>query len=464
MALASSGGAGQWSSRFAFIMAAVGSSVGLGNLWRFPYMTGENGGAAFVIVYLLCVVLVGFPIMIAELSVGRHARLSAVGSTRKMAQDAGASPLWSITGWVGMIGAFLILVTYSVVAGWVISYIYKMGTGAFAGLNASEVRDAFQTFTADKSTVIMFHTGFMIATMLIVMRGISGGIEKAAIILMPLFFIMLLGMVGYAFVQGDMGAAVHYLFRPDFGKIIENPNIVLQALGQAFFSLSLGSAIMITYGGFLKKEDNIASSSVTIVGSDTFVAIIAGLAIFPIVFAFPELEPNAGPSLFFEALPTAFAQMPGGNVFGAIFFILAFFAALTSSISLLQTVISWSEEHTDLGKVTSTLIFGTLVWLLGVGAAFSGEFSNFLDFISGSLALPIAGLLIAVFAGWIVSKEIMRKELPQASNAMFAFWRFTIRYPAPIAVSIIIVLGLDATFGWGLSDMIFGGGEQLATD
>ncbi len=444
MAMGGSASHGTWNSRFGFLMAAIGSSVGLGNFWRFPYTAGENGGAAFVLVYLICVVLIAFPILIAELSVGRHARASAVGSTRKMAFDAGASELWSIAGWVGMAGGVLILCFYSVVAGWVAAYVFQMIQGAFVGMDAATVSDQFGALVGDTNTVVAWHSFFMLITVGIVCFGVTAGIERAVTILMPLFFIMLLGMVVYAAIAGDFGAAATYLFAVDLGEI--RPSTVLEALGQAFFSIGVGSAIMITYGSYLKRNDNLPQSSMIIAGADTLVAIIAGFAIFPFVFAF-GLQPDAGPGLFFQTLPAAFAQMPGGQWVGTAFFALAFIAALTSSISLLQVIVAFGEEHTDFGRVGSALFFGAIIFLLGIAAAMSGDFFNLLDVVSGKFLLPLGGLLIALFTGWVVSKALMRKELEESSEAFFGYWRFTIRYLAPIAVGLIIIAGLADTFG-----------------
>ncbi|MEE2566975.1 sodium-dependent transporter [Hyphobacterium marinum] len=455
MAVAPSTGQSGWSSHFGFLMAAIGSSVGLGNFWRFPYTAGENGGAAFVLVYVICIILIGFPLLMSELSVGRHAKLSAVGSVRKIALDNGSSGAWSIVGWVGLVGGMFILCFYSVVAGWVTAYITKMATGEFVGQTPQQIADGFEAFTADPYTVIAWHSAFMVLTIAIVARGVTGGIEKVASFLMPLFFIMLLGLVGYAIYAGDPGAAVTYLFSVDVNEI--RPSMVLAAVGQAFFSIGLGSAIMITYGSYLSRKENIAQSAGIISFADTFVAIIAGMAIFPFVFAFTALEPNAGPALFFQALPAAFEAMPAGHIVGAAFFFLALIAAITSSISLLQAVVAWAEEHTDLGRGMIAVVFGGLIWLVGVGAAFSAQYFDFLDFISGSIALPLAGLLMAVFIGWIVNKQLMADELTHASKPMFGFWRFSMRFIAPVALTVVLVLGLDDRFGWGLSALLFGG-------
>ena len=467
-----------WNTRFGFLMAAIGSSVGLGNFWRFPYTAGENGGAAFVLVYLICVALIAFPILIAELSVGRHARASAVGSTRKMAFDAGASELWSIAGWVGMAGGVMILCFYSVVAGWVAAYVFQMAQGTFVGLEAEAARAAFDQLTANTGAVIGWHTFFMVVTVGIVCFGVTKGIERVVTVLMPIFFLTLVGMVIYGAFAGNIGAALNYLFIPNLELTEEEiaagmeakavvslgaantvslitPNTVLEALGQAFFSIGVGSAIMITYGSYLNRQDNLPQSATIIAGADTMVAIIAGLAIFPFVFAF-GFSASDGPGLFFQTLPAAFAQMPGGQWVGTAFFALAFIAALTSSISLLQVIVSFGEEHTDFGRVGSALFFGALIFMFGIAAAMSGDFFNLLDTISGKFLLPMGGLLIALFTGWVVSKALMQSELPQAGPRFFGYWRFTIRYLAPIAVGLIIVSGLVETFA--LNELFAGEG------
>jgi NSS family neurotransmitter:Na+ symporter len=433
-----------WGTRFGFLMAAIGSSVGLGNFWRFPYVAGENGGAAFIVVYLLCVVFIALPILMAELSIGRHARRSAVGSIRKMAFDAGAPGLWAVAGWVSMVAAVLILCFYSVVAGWVIAYVFKMGAGEFVGAAPDTIAAAFGNLVGDTNVVIGWHTAFMVVTVGIVSLGVTKGIERSVTILMPLFFLTLIGLVVYAAFTADMGAALAYLFTPDFSEL--GPQTFLAALGQAFFSIGVGGAIMITYGSYLPRSDNLTGSSAIIAGADTIVAIIAGLAIFPFVFAF-SLNPGQGPGLFFQTLPSAFAQMPAGQYVGTAFFMLAFIAALTSSISLLQVVVAFAEEHTDFGKTGSAVFFGIIIWLVGCGAAFSDGYFNLLDILSGQVFLPLGGLLVALFTGWVVSRSLIRHELIGASDTVFAVWRFIIRYLAPIAVFAILAGGIASAFG-----------------
>ena len=324
----------QWASRFAFLMAAIGSAVGLGNLWRFPFQAGQNGGSAFVFIYLVCVIIIAYPILVAELAIGRHKGLSAVGSTRQLALDIGKSRNWAVVGWIGVIAAFTILTWYSIIAGQVLAYSVMSVSGEFAQ-HASN--DAAQTLSlyAGPTHALLWHTLFMVVTILIVSAGLHGGIERVVTVLMPIFFVMLAGLCVYALTTGAAKNAINYLFAPDFSAL--TPTIVLAALGQAFFSIGVGAAIMITYGSFLPKEEHIGGSAAIIASSDTMVAIVAGLMIFPIVFAH-GLDPAAGSGLIFGALPAVFAGMPAGSIIGGLFFFLAFIAALTTSIAILITV------------------------------------------------------------------------------------------------------------------------------
>lgn len=440
----------QWTSRFAFLMAAIGSAVGLGNLWRFPFQTGQNGGSAFVFVYLLCVIFVAYPIMMGELSVGRHKGLSAIGSTVGLARDAGKSGAWGIVGFVGAIASFLVLTTYSVIAGQVMAYSAMSFLGEFSGLSGAAAAAVAPLYNGTLHA-IGWHTLFMAITVFVVSRGLNAGIERVVTILMPLFFVMLAGLCIYALSTGAAEKTLAYLFAPRFSEI--HPSTVLAALGQAFFSIGVGAALMITYGSFLARSENIASSAGIIAGADTLVAVVAGLMIFPIVFTH-GLDPAAGSGLIFGALPAVFADMPAGSIIGGLFFFLAFIAALTSSISLLLVVSVVGEEQFKWGSTTSAVIFGVGAWAIGAWTIVAPKVGPWVDFISGSVALPLGGLLVAIFAGWIVPRRIMRGELPNIGESMFRFWRFMIRFVAPIAVFIILILGLDAKFNFGLNDAI----------
>lgn len=447
-------GTPQWSSRFAFLMAAIGSAVGLGNLWRFPFMTGQNGGAAFVFVYIICVIFIAYPILMGELSIGRHKGLSAVGSTKQLAKDIGKSGGWSIVGWVGVLAGFSILTTYSVIAGQVMAYSVMAFLGEFTQ-SANEAAQSLPLYAEGNTThALLWHSLFMAITVLVVSRGLHGGIERVVTILMPLFFLMLLGLSVYALTTGAADEALSYLFTPDFSAI--NATVALSALGQAFFSIGVGGAVMITYGSFLPKTENIGNNAAIIAGADTLVAIVAGLMIFPIVFAY-SLDPAAGMGLIFDALPAVFGGIPAaGAIIGGVFFLLAFVAALTSSISLLLVASASGEDQMGLGRTTSAVIFGVLAWVIGAIAIYRPDIGAWVDFASGSVLLPLGGLLVAVFAGWVVPRHLMREELHNTGDGVFRFWRLFIRYLAPIAVTIILLLGIDAKFNFGLNAFING--------
>ncbi|WP_339748927.1 sodium-dependent transporter [uncultured Maricaulis sp.] len=430
-----------WSSRFAFIMAAVGSAVGLGNLWRFPFMTGQNGGSAFVLIYIGCVLLFALPVLMAELAIGRHAQQSAITSTRKMAIEAGKSGKWSVVGWVCTAAGFLVLTTYSVIAGQVMAFSLAGFAGGFAQ------PDGATMFYQTDGIKMFWHFAFMVLTVLIVSRGLKGGIERVATILMPLFFVVLIGLTVYSMMNGAAGQAISYLFAPDFTAVTGQTFIA--ALGQAFFSVSVASAIMITYGSYLPRDSNIGSSAVLIVSADTMVALIAGLMIFPIVFMV-GMDPAAGLGLIFTALPQVFSTMPAGNLIGGAFFALAFIAALTSSISLLEATVAFVEENASFGRSMTAWLLGTFAFLIGAGAVYSEAFAGgFIDVLSGQILLPLGGFLVAVFAGWVIPKSLMRSELHQASPGLFAFFHFAVRYFVPLAIGSILVVGLDDRFNDG---------------
>lgn len=434
-----SGGAPRrWSSRFAFLMASIGAAVGLGNLWRFPFQTGQNGGSAFVLVYLFCVAVIVYPVMMGEFSVGRHKGLSAVGSTAGLARDAGRSPLWGVVGLVGVLATYSFLMIYGVIAGKVMAYS-AMG---FLGEFSRGVGDGGSLYAGPMSA-FFWQSLFMGVTVFIVALGLHAGIERFTSVLMPIFFVMLAGVSVYALATGATGEALSYLFTPRFSEI--TPEVVLAALGQAFLSLAVGGAAMLTYGAFLDRDENIVSGAAVIVASDTIVAIVAGLMIFPIVFAF-DLDPGAGMGLIFDALPAAFADMPFGAVIGGSFFFLAFIAALTSSISMLMLAAVVGEEQLGLGRLASVFILGGIAWAIGGAAIIVPHLSDWIDFTAGSIMMPLGGLLVAIFAGWVAPRAIMRTELRPLGEAMFRLWRLVVRYLAPLGVITVMALGLLARF------------------
>ncbi|KMQ73066.1 sodium-dependent transporter [Marinobacter subterrani] len=449
---------GLWSSRLAFILAVTGSSVGLGNIWKFPYVTGENGGGAFVLVYLACIAVIGIPILMAEVFIGRNGRHNPITSMRLVAQRNLSSPLWRISAIIGMLAAFIILSFYSMIGGWAAAYVGHGATGDFAGGDPEVINGMFSRLLASPSELLFWHTLFMMLVVLVVSRGLKGGLERSVTILMPALFVLLLIAVGYATTTGHFGQAVSFLFQPDFSKL--SINGVLIALGHAFFTLSLGMAIMMAYGSYLGRDVSIGRTAIIVGITDTAVALLAGLAIFPVVFA-NGLEPGAGPGLIFQTLPLAFGQMPLGSLFGTLFFILLVFAAWTSAISLLEPVVEWVEEKTTLQRTASTVLVGVLCWALGIVSILSlnvwsdvmplAMFERFetktifdlLDYFTANVMLPLSGLLTALFVGWFVARESLQKDLSLEGGA-FSLWYNLIRFATPIAVAVVFVYNLTA--------------------
>lgn len=447
----------QWSSRLAFIFAAVGSAVGLGNIWRFPYMAGENGGGAFVLVYVGFVLLIGLPVLIAELTIGRRGKMSPTSSLRNVAEESGATQRWGWIGHVASLGGGLgILSFYSVIAGWVLAYIIKAAVGTFAtGFDAAAAGSVLDAHFADTPMMAFWHLVFIGLTVYIVGRGINAGLEKAVTFLMPMLFLLLLVLVGYAMAQGEFQQAVSYLFKPDFSQL--KGTTLLDAAGQAFFSLSLGLGTMLAYGAYLPKQISIHRSAALIATADTGIALIAGLAIFPLVFAY-GLDPAAGPDLIFRTLPIAFAQMPGGSIFGTAFFILLAIAAVTSSISMLEPAVSYFEERQDMNRWKSAIFGGAIAFLVGLLTVFSqheladyyplaflGVNRNFFeinDFIVSSLIMPITSLMLLVFVGWWVRRDLLREEMALPEGGIFEIWHVLVKYFCPVALLFILWSGL----------------------
>lgn len=442
---------GEWSSRFAFILAATGSAVGLGNIWKFPYITGENGGGAFVMVYLLCVLLLGIPIMIAEIMLGRRGRQSPINTMATLAAEAGADPRWHYVGWTGMIAGFLILSYYSVIAGWAMDYIFKALLGSFMNSNPAEIQRLFENLTASPVEQVFWHSAFMLITMQLVMRGVQGGLEKAVRFMMPALFVILLLLVGYAMTTGAYEQGMNFLFSPDFSKI--DADAVLIAMGHAFFTLSLGMGAIMIYGSYLPNHISIAKATFFIAGADTIVALLAGIAIFPLVFA-NHLAPSSGPGLIFQTLPLAFGHMPGGWLFGVLFFILLFFAALSSSISLIEPAVAWLVENKGIERHKASTWAGISCWLLGIGVVFSfniwanlklfdKNLFELLDYLTANLMLPLGGMAIAIFAGWTMKQVHAQQEL-EIPSLGFQIWHILIKYVSPAAVFLVFlhVLGV----------------------
>lgn len=434
---------GEWSSRFAFILAATGSAVGLGNIWKFPYITGENGGGAFVIVYLLCVAVIGIPIMIAETMMGRRGRQSPINTLETLTEEAGANKNWHYLGWLGVIAGFLILSYYSVIAGWAMAYVVKAFTGSFSGESAAQIKSLFSDLQASPGQQIFWHTAFMVATMSVVARGVQGGLEKAVRFLMPGLFVLLMLLVAYAMTTGAYMQGLEFLFKPDFSEMTGDS--VLTAMGHAFFTLSLGMGAIMVYGSYLPKDISIAKTSIIIAGADTVVALLAGMAIFPIVFA-NGLEASAGPGLIFQTLPIAFGNMTGGWLFGLLFFILLVFAALSSAISLIEPAVAWVVENYKVGRKKASIYMGVATWALGLATVFSESFFEKIDYLTANLMLPLGGLCIALFAGHVMLQKHTQSELALDNETEYTVWKFLISYVAPVAV-VLVFLHVLGVFG-----------------
>ena len=434
---------GQWSSRLAFILAASGSAIGLGNIWKFPYLLGEHGGGAFVLIYLLCVLGIGLPIMMAETMMGRRGRQSPINTMATLADEAHANHAWRYVGWLGVLAGFLILSYYSVIAGWSMAYTFKMGGGFLNNISSEAAKRTFEELKSSPDTQLVWHTAFMTATAIIVSKGVNQGLERVTRIMMPGLLLMLFALDFYALGSGGFGEGMEFLFKPDFSRLTAES--VLVAMGQAFFSLGLGMGSIMVYGSYLPDHVSIARSTVFVAFMDTLVALMAGVAIFPIVFS-NQLLPGMGPGLIFETLPIAFGQMPGGTLFGTLFFILVFFAAITSAIALIEPAVAWLTENRGLNRSRASLYAATACWTLGLGTLLS--FNNWstvswfgknifelIDFITADLMLPAGGILIALFAGWIMNQRESEKELELGSR--YRYWQILTKYVAPASVFIV---------------------------
>lgn len=435
----------QWSSRWLFILAATGSAVGLANVWKFPYITGQNGGAAFVLMYLGLVALVGLPILMAEIMLGRRGAASPVTAVQRVAVESERSKHWAWLGGLGLITAFFLLSIYSVIAGQAMAYVVNGFSGVFNGKDAAFISQYYDDFLKSPKEMLLWHSVFMGVTAFIVSRGLHNGLERAVQVLVPGLFIILLVLVAYStqlpgFVQG-----MEFMFKPDLSKIT-GASFML-ALGQAFFTLSIATASMLIYGAYLGKEASIFKAAASIAVLDTLAAILAGIAIFPIVFTY-GLSPAEGPGLVFKTLPIAFGEMPFGQIFSGLFFMLLVFAALGSSISMVEPIVAWVTERWKIARVVATWLVSGLIWLVGVGAVFSfniwedyrlfghWNYYEILDHLLFFVLYPLGGLLLSLFAGWFMKWNHAFDEL-KIAHWMFRIWHFSVRYLGPLAILIM---------------------------
>jgi NSS family neurotransmitter:Na+ symporter len=438
---------GTWSSKWGFMLATAGAAVGLGNIWKFPYIAGEYGGGAFVLVYLICVVTLGLPILMAEILLGRRGSQNPAAAIAVVAKESARSPYWKGIGYLLILAGALILSYYSVIAGWAVDYTFKSAQGSFTHGSAESINDLFIQLVSDPKQLIFWHSVLMLATVFILALGIREGLERAVLIMFPGMLILLLVLIGYAYDSGFFEQGVTFLFKPDFAKL--TPKAVLIALGHAFFTLSVATGSIITYGAYVPRHVSIAKSSLFIVFADTLVALIAGLAIFPLVFA-NGLEPGAGPGLIFQTLPLAFGHMPYGQIFATLFFIMLVLAAFTSAISLLEPAVAWVSEKFQLSRVLAATLAGTMVWLVGLGSVFSFNiwqekrwlglnYFELVDYLTANIMLPLGGLLVAVFSVWVIKFTIVADELAMSSKLALGLWRWVMRYIAPLAITLVML-------------------------
>lgn len=450
-----------WSSERLFIMASIGGAVGLGNLVRFPVIAGENGGGAFMLVYLLLVLLIGMPLLLSEFIMGRHGKGGALETMDHLIAENKACGLWRVIGWLSLLLPFLGFCYYSAMVGWTSAYGFEAMMGGFQNITADQSGQFLSDLQKDPFTMIALHTGLLAVTVFVVGSGLKNGIEKTVKLMIPGLFVMLIFLAIYAVVVGDAGAAARFLFQPDFSKI--NASVVLNALGQVFFSLAVGVGMMITYSAYVPRDVKLSRASAIVGLGDTFVAVVAGMAIFPILLSL-GLEPAQGFGLLFVTMPVAFGQMEFGHMLGTIFFVLMFFAAFTSVIGMLEPIVAaFMKRFPNVGRMRLSVAFGAVIWFVGLAPTLSDsllsdvrplwfvplmqDFNVFrvFDFFVANVLLPLNGLLIALFVGWIMTKNQLEEEAG-LEGLGFRLWRFLVRFIAPVAVSIVLVSGIINAF------------------
>lgn len=438
---------GYWRSRWSFVAAATGAAVGLGNLWKFSYLAGENGGAAFVVAYLLCVLFVAFPVMVAEVVLGSRGRSNPIASMQDVSLEACSSPAWQCIGWLGCITGLLILSYYSVIAGWSMAYITKLFNGELLATTAKAAGAQFNDLLADPGTLIQWQTMFLMVVGVVVSAGVRRGVAWFTRMLVPVLFIMLLALALYSAKVGELGAALQFLFAVDMSTL--TVDTFLAALGCAFFSLSIGVGTMIAYGAYLPDKRSITKMVGVVVVMDTVISLLAGLAIFPLVFSL-NLAPTMGPGLMFVALPYGFGNMIYGQYFGALFFVMTSAVAIGSGVALLEPATAWAVERFRLRRPVAVIIIVSVLWLLGLATIFSFNYwaqwrfagfsvFTFLDFISANVLLPVGGLCVALFVGWKMRKEVLRDELYVESDTVFSLWYWVLRYIAVPGVLLVVI-------------------------
>ena len=442
----------RWKSRTSFIFAASAAAIGLGNIWRFPYLTGQNGGGAFVLAYLLFVIILGLPLMMSEMIIGRIGRHNPAKAMASVSEQSGHTRLWGLVGGMTIFSAFIILSFYSVIIGWVLDYFFRALLGQFHLATEASSLKSFANLQANHWRMLIDDTVVMAGAVGIIILGVKRGLERAVMFMFPALLILMLILLGHSLIIDGFHDAIVFLFRPDFSKL--NGHIILMALGQAFFSLNISMAITTMFSAYLPKETPIVSSAIAVVTADTGFALLSGLIIFPIVFTF-HLKPNAGPSLIFQTLPIAFGQLPFGSIIASLFFLLLFFAAFTSAISLIEPAVVWLMERFHLKRWLSVVTIGTACWIFSIGTilSFNGwkhlkifgmTFYEFIDTLTSSITLPLGGMLTAIFIGWFVKKSVLKAELGwKTHHGWYRSWQLILRFLAPIAILFILLYSFN---------------------
>ncbi len=459
---------GQWSSRWVFLLAATGSAVGLGNIWKFPTLMAQHGGSAFLLVYVLCLFLLGGPLMAAELMLGRRGGQNPISSMREIAQEEGRSPHWALIAWVSVAAGFVILSAYSVIGGWTIAYVFRMASGMFRAMDELQAAEAFRELTSDPERLLAWHTIFLLVVVSISARGVREGLEHAVRWLMPLFLALLVLLVGYAATTPNFSDAATFLFRPDFAAL--DAKAVLAALAYSFFTLTLGVGAMMAYGAYLDRDTPVLPITAWVIVVDTVVAVLAGLAVFPAVFA-AGLHPASGPRLIFQLVPVAFSHAPGGVFFGTVLFVVLVLAAWTSAIALLEPGVAYLVERRGLSRLQAAGSLGIVLWFLGIASLLSfnlwqgvrplrayaaferSTIFDLLSFFAANIAMPLVGLAIAIFAGWILQAESNRLAMASGEGSRaFSIWQWLVRITVPLG---LVFIGLDLLGGLDMLGNLF---------
>jgi len=447
----------RWSSYYTFLAASIGTAIGLANIWKFTYVAGANGGGMFVLLYILAMAFVAVPALIAEMMIGQHGGRSVIGTMRVLRQRDGISRHWELYGLFAMLGVFIVLSFYAVIAGWAIDYFVISLRGAFANIDSEGTALLFGRLQADPARMALFQALFLLFTAGTVAIGLKKGVERILGTLTPTLFVLILVMLVYAMLYADFARGVEFLLKPDFSSF--NLTVLLMAMGQAFFSLGVGLGVMMTVGAYTNTSVSIAKAAIIIGTADCVVAILAGLAIFPIVFTY-GLTPGEGPALIFLALPVAFGQMPGGEVLGPLFFILMTLAALTSSIVIFEVIVVWLEEYTNWSRARLAWLTGLALWIAGLATVFSfniwadirplGMFPAFadktifdlLDYLASNLLMPLGGIVVCILAAWVLPAAVTRARTGFDSERIFLVWKKLVRYFVPLIIALVFLAHL----------------------